>query len=115
MLNLKAIDDTRHAYVGPNGFNVTRGSKDTTQDPLPDQARVMWFCLKEGFFTHIGAVCKLFTTTTTDGQVSPAKIKSTFINVYSRGQQKVKDHFDRKLYDSFPEWRELVLEQSSQA
>ena len=114
MLNLKAIGDTRHAYAGCDAFDVKRSSKHTVQDPLPDQARVMWFCVKEGFFQHNdGASPNMYATTATDSDASPNKVKNMFINVYQKGQEKVKKHFSKKLYDSFPEWWELVLDRAS--
>ena len=66
-------------------FRVFTGQKHTEQDPLPDQVRVMWLCLKEDFFTHKPGCLnpKIYTT---EG-ISPKNVSNMFINVYQKGQK----------------------------
>ena len=47
MINVEAFTTIREAYSTPRAFNVHPTSHHKEQDPLHDQLKGMWFCLKQ--------------------------------------------------------------------
>ena len=48
--NVQLFGQVRRAYADKEPFDVHGTSKHKEQDPMPDQLKGMWFCVKDRFF-----------------------------------------------------------------
>lgn len=103
MANVQLFGKVRRAYADKSAFAIHVTSKHTEQDPLPDQLKGMWFCLKEKLFKpEKGTTC--ISQYNTQGQ-KDGKVKQNLIDVYGKGVKKVEQNFNQKMYELFPERR----------
>ena len=105
MANVQLFGQVRRAYADREAFDVHVTSKHKEQDPMPDQLKGMWFCLKEKFFQPQ----KDNTTVhkyNMQGQCEGSITKS-LKDVFQKGIDKIKQKFDQKMYECFAERRLL--------
>lgn len=93
--NLENIGAVRRAFAGHGAFNVHPTTHHSEQDPFPDQLKGMWFCLNQKFFkpheTDESAPLMMYKD----------KVPPSLIDVYDKGQTKVKQNFHEKLFNTF--------------
>ena len=105
MANIQLFGQVRRAYADKEAFDVHTTSKHKEQDPIADQLKGMWFCIKEGFFQpqedHT-SVHKYNLQGKREGSVA-----KSLRDVFDKGIEKIKQKFDQKMYECFVERRLL--------
>ena len=105
MVNIEAFSTIRAAYSSPSAFDVHPTSRHKEQDPIHDQLKAMWFCLKENIISD-DVIHKMTKEENCEGNV-----QQSLIDVYSKGKLKIKQQFSRMLYEKF---NVFVSEQSDE-
>ena len=95
MANIQLFGQVRRAYADKEAFDVHTTSKHKEQDPIADQLKGMWFCIKEGFFQpqedHT-SVHKYNLQGKREGSVA-----KSLRDVFDKGIDKIKQKFDQKM------------------
>ncbi len=99
MVNIEAFSTIRAAYSSPSAFDVHPTSHHKEQDPIHDQLKAMWFCLKENVISD-DASDDVIPKMTKEGNCE-GNVQQSLIDVYSKGKLKVKQQFSRMLYEKF--------------
>lgn len=99
MVNVDAFSTIREAYSDESAFNVHPTSHHKEQDPLPDQLKGMWYCLKHKIIA-VNVTDSTIPKLTKEGGDS-GKIPQSLVNVYAKGQDKVKQNFSRMMYAKY--------------
>ena len=105
--NIQVISSFRSVYRGKSGFDVHYTEKHSTQSPLPDQLKVALFCLKEKFFEVDSSRKKIKQYANEQFSVKEGFVPTDRIDIYSKGLQKVKNVFDKHMFELFPERRQI--------
>ena len=103
MANVQILGQVREAYTDKSAFDVHVTKKHKEQDPLPDQLKGMWFCLKEKFFIPQKGN-KVVNKYSVNGK-KEGSVRSSLTDVYPKGVKKIQELFDGKMYELFPERR----------
>lgn len=103
MANVQLFGQVRRAYAEKGSFDVHVTSRHKEQDPMPDQFKGMWFCLKEKFFQPQKDNTSIHKFDT-QGQ-HHGNITNSLRDVYQKGTEKVEQKFDQKMYECFSERR----------
>ncbi|CAH1242906.1 BARD1 [Branchiostoma lanceolatum] len=103
-VNLQLVGSARACYKSSSGFDVHNTKRHSEPSPLLDQIFVCLFCLKEQFFMYNPdrRKAKMYPSTGTQKFVPNDRC-----DVYSKGCEKVRSNFQRKMYDIFPNRRRV--------
>ncbi|XP_078591192.1 uncharacterized protein LOC144870649 [Branchiostoma floridae x Branchiostoma japonicum] len=103
-VNLQLVGSARACYKSSSGFDVHNTKRHSEPSPLLDQIFVCLFCLKEQFFMYNPdrRKAKIYPSTGTQKFVPNDRC-----DVYSKGCEKVRSNFQRKMYDIFPNRRRV--------
>ena len=101
---------SRGAYTAKDGFDEHTTSRHSVPNPLIDQLKGAWFCLKNGLMDPNKDPNDLPCCYPLDGMgKTKGKVSKTFLNVTEKGMAKIAANLKYKLYDSFPELRYQIL------
>ncbi|XP_066290643.1 uncharacterized protein [Branchiostoma lanceolatum] len=103
-VNLQLIGSARACYKSRSGFDVHNTKRHSEPSPFQDQIFVSLFCLKERFFMHDPGRRKVKMY---PGSDSEKFVPNDRCDVYSKGCEKVRSNFNRKMYDIFPSRRRV--------
>jgi hypothetical protein len=110
MGSLDLFKSARKAYRSKAGFDDHTTERHSVPDPLSDQLKGAWFCLKQGLLKpqeQSPDVPKCFPL---DGKGTPiGNVPQTFLDVSKKGCAKIAENFTTKLFESFPDLRYQLL------
>ena len=105
--NIQVISSFRNVYRGKGGFDIHYTEKHSTQCPLPDQLKVALFCLKEKFFCVDASRKKAKQYANEMFAAKEGFVPNDRTDIVSKGKEKVKSVFQRRMFELFPERRQL--------
>lgn len=108
MANVQIIEAIRKIFMSRQAFNVHPTTKHKEQDPYVDQLKGMWFCLKEDVVSCIEGrnIVRSFPLDSSSPENVPPPKK--YCDIYSKGYEKVKKEFSKKLHECFPSARNIA-------
>lgn len=109
MGSIDVLKQTRSAYTSRDAFDVHPTSRHAVADSFCDQLKGAWFCLHNGWLDPIKETdgCPGYSV---DGQGKvEGKVSQCYAAVEEKGKAKLKDNFESKLYDCFPDLRFELL------
>ena len=101
--SLPLLQNSRSMYLSKSGLDIHNTTKHSVSTSFPDQLKVAWFCLSEKFYQHDSARKKICLIFMWDAQGNMS-VQIDKYNIYSKGIEKVKSNFTKKLYDLFPQY-----------
>ena len=108
MANLDMLKSIRRAYMAKEGFDIHPTSRHSVSSALPDQFKGAWFCLKKGFFkTSEREEVECYPLE--NGCCASGKVPRNLLNLTVKGKEKIKGHFEAKLYECFADLRYKIL------
>ena len=115
MASLNMFKSIRSACQSKEGFDEHTTRRHSVSDPLADQYKGAWFCVKEGLLRPKDNSIEAPECYTLDNSGKPSgKVDVVLllfnIDVEEKGYEKVNDNFKTKLYELFPDLRfELLI------
>jgi hypothetical protein len=110
MGSIDLFKSVRGAYRSKNGFDEHTTTRHSVPDPFDDKVKGAWFCARKGLLkanvnaTEAPDCYPLDCLGKTSG-----KVLNCFVDVEEKGNAKVKDNFNSKLYESFSDLRFELL------
>ena len=98
----RSLSPLEKFFMSKQNFNVHPTKKHKEQDPLIDQLKGMWFCLREDIVSCIEGrkVVKVFPL---DGSnAREVQLPKACCEVYKKGCTKIEKEFKKKLHECFP-------------
>lgn len=110
MGSIDLFKQTRGGYKAKEAFDIHSTMTHFVADPLADQLKGAWFCLKNGFFDPNVDPDQPPSCYPVDGNGNKQGYVSKYhLNVYEKGIAKIKENFKAKMYDCFPDLRYQLL------
>ena len=106
------VSTIKNACKGPKAFDDPKanGQRHSVSSPLPDQLKGTWFCVSKGMFGMNSKDEEISDRENSVEGFEMEKVPKMCINVDEKGRRKLKDGFKKKLIDSFPDIRFVILE-----
>ena len=105
--SIQLISSVRNVYMSKSGFDVHRTKKHSVAYSLPDQLKVALFCLKERMFQEDKTRKKVRMIENETFGVKQGFVVNDRLDVFGKGKKKVRENFDRRMYELFPERRRM--------
>ena len=100
----------KNAYKEPKAFDDHSTTRHSVSSPLRDQLKGTWFCVSKGMFDMNSKDEEVSDRENSVEGFEMEKVPKMCINVDEKGRQKLKNGFKKKLFDSFPDIRFVMLE-----
>ena len=110
--SLQLISCVRHVYQSKAAFDIHPTKKHSVAYALPDRLKVALFCLNNGFFKCDNSR-KMIKCIKNEGfSVKQDFVSNDRISVFEKGKGKVLEAFDRRMYELFPERRNVFTSEN---
>ena len=110
MGSIDLFKQVRNEYTSKKASDVHTTSAHAVADPLLDQLKGAWFCLKMDMLNPHKSPEALPKSYPLDGQgCEGAPVSKCYLDVEEKGSQKLQDNFTAKLYECFPDLRYQLL------
>ena len=103
------VNMIKEAYRGRSAFDDHTTTRHSVPSALPDQLKGAWFCITKRIFAKERKGKK---ETEVLG-ISKETVPKMCINVEHKGRHKIKENFRKKLFDSFPDVRYVILDKDN--
>lgn len=99
----------RKMYLSRKGFNEHSTKRHSVPNSYKDQLKGMWFCLKNDFFKWNESSEAPRTYELGCNGIASQKVPNNLLDVKEKGEKKIMDNFNEKLYTSFPDLHFQIL------